>query len=146
MNTNNLTIPLDIRLDGKKNVYYLGRVKFPGTISLADGITFLIFLSDSGEEELQIACNDKDNTSFSKFNKKSDKMKISIESRIDKHKSMFYIAKLNYNGYIDCSREVSFMVFNSKEGSEELQINGNIISNKEGRPDTIKSNIEVYYK
>ena len=146
----NLKLELDVRLDGKEKVYYISRIKFPGIIDLSRGATFLIFLSDSGGEELQIACNDKDNTTYNKYSKKNNKLKVALDSRVDKHKAKYFVAKLHYDGYIDCSKnEAAFMVFTSKEGYEELQISGDIISNTEklqpiSEPTGRK--IEVYYK
>lgn len=49
---------LRIRLDKKKDadgkIYYLAKVKFPGTLDFKDGAVFLIFTSEEGEEEMQI--------------------------------------------------------------------------------------------
>ena len=153
MNINNLKVELDVRLDGKNKIYYIGRLKYPGRIDLSNGTTFLVFLSDSGGEELQIACNDKQNTTFNKYTKKNNKIKVSIDTRRDSTplKSIFYVAKLNYNGYIDCSRtETVFMVFTSKEGLEELQITGDIVDYKNDQNEKQKSpdgpRVEVIYK
>jgi len=128
MNINNLKVELDIREDSKGNIYHLGRLRAPCKIDLTEGVTFLIFLSSSGEEELQIACNDKENTTFSKYSKQNDRLKVTIEDREDQHGKVFYIAKLRYNGYVDCSGPdgVVFIVFTSKKSSEELQVVGTI--------------------
>lgn len=147
MNINNLKVELDIREDKKGHIYHLGRLKAPCRIDLTRGATFLIFISASGEEELQIACNDKENTTFSRYSKKSDRLKVSIEDREDQHGQIFYVAKLQYNGYVDCSGEKGavFMVFTSKEGSEELQIVGKIVGNNE-KEEPRQDGIEIFYK
>jgi hypothetical protein len=56
----NLTIRLKPRLDADGKKYYIGKIKCPANISCNDGVVFLLFLSDEGEEELQIAPMDKD--------------------------------------------------------------------------------------
>jgi len=55
MSTNNLMINLKERTDQDGNVFYVGKLKGPMTIDCRDGVTFLIFTSDKGEEQLQIA-------------------------------------------------------------------------------------------
>jgi len=142
---NNLKVELDIREDSKGHIFYIGRLKAPVKINLTNGATFLLFTSESGEEELQIACNDKDNTTFSKYSKYNDRLKVSLEDREDQYGKIFYVAKLQYNGYVDCSVDdgVVFMIFTSKAGSEELQIVGNI-SNKNLNKDSSRG-VEVIY-
>ena len=76
MNINNLKVELDIREDSKGHIYHLGRLRAPCKIDLTEGATFLIFISASGEEELQIACNDKENTTFSRYSKRNDRLKV----------------------------------------------------------------------
>ena len=150
MNINNLKVELDIREDKKGAIYHIGRLRAPINIDLSNGATFLIFISASGEEELQIACNDKDNATFPRYTKKADRIKVGFEDREDQHCQNFFVSKLQYNGYVNCSGEKGavFMVFTSKEGSEELQIVGDIIPNKSGRivDHTGEDGIEILYK
>lgn len=124
MHINNLKIELAPRFDKDEEVYYIGRLKFPGSIDCSNGVTFLIFLSESGLEELQIAVNDKDHVNFNRLIKKPDRLKIKLDSREDKDNNKFYIAKIMFNGYIKCNPELCFLVFKSKKGNEELQITG----------------------
>lgn len=58
MSSKNLTIDLKTRKDVDKNVFYVGKVKFPGTIDCSKGVVFLVFTSDQGQEQLQIAMMD----------------------------------------------------------------------------------------
>jgi hypothetical protein len=148
MNINNLKVELDIREDSNGAIYHLGRLRTPCKIDLTNGATFLIFISASGEEELQIACNDKENATFNKYTKQRDRLKVAIEDREDQHEEIFYVAKLQYNGYIDCGAGdgVVFIVFTSKEGSEELQIVGKIVSNNDKNIPAKRQGIEVIYK
>lgn len=148
MSINNLEIKLDAREDANGQVYYLGRQKAPYKIDLTNGATFLIFVSEPDEEELQIACNNKENTTFSKYSRRADRFKISLEDREDQFGQTFYVAKLQYNGYIDCSvgEGVVFIVFTSKEDSEELQIVGEIVTYDQDNLKSKKADIEVIRK
>lgn len=56
----NLNIDLKCRLDKNKNKYYVGKLLGPITIDLSEGATFLIFVSEEGNEQLQIAPLDND--------------------------------------------------------------------------------------
>ena len=49
-----LRILLDARKDGNNKTYHLGKLKFPGSLDCTDGIIFMIFTSEEGNEELQI--------------------------------------------------------------------------------------------
>ena len=51
---NNLTIELHSKKDTNQRTYYVGRLNAPITLDFKDGVTFLIFVSENGEEELQI--------------------------------------------------------------------------------------------
>ena len=131
MNSNNLRVDLDGRFDKKDNLYYIGRLAVPIYIDLTGGITLLVFLSESGDEELQIAVNNKENTTFSRITKKRDRLEIPLDVRTDQHGKKFYVAKIHMNGNIKCHEGIVFLIFISREGSEEIQIvssSGNIIS------------------
>lgn len=54
MANKNLTIDLNARPDENGNVFFVGKLEFPGTIDCTDGVTFIIFVSDKGNEQLQI--------------------------------------------------------------------------------------------
>ena len=134
MNSNNLIIDLDGRFDKKENLYFIGRLTAPISIDLNAGATILVFTSESGDEELQIAINDKENTTFSRITKKRDRLEIPLDTRTDQHGNKFYVAKVHMNGNIHCHEGVVFMIFLSREGNEEIQIvadSGNIIAGRE---------------
>jgi len=62
MQNKNLTIDLKAKKDIDKRTFYVGKLKFPGSIDCSKGVAFLIFVSDNGNEEMQIASIDtKDN-------------------------------------------------------------------------------------
>lgn len=126
MNKSNLIVDLEPRDDKKGNIYYIGRLKAPISIDFTSGVTLLVFLSESGDEELQIAVNDKENATFNKFTRKRDRLEIRLDGRTDQHDKKFYIAKLQMNGNIKCHDEIVFLVFISREGAEKIQIVGDI--------------------
>lgn len=55
MSNKNLTIDLKSRKDVDGETFYVGKVKGPVLFDAKDGIVFLVFVSDKGEEQLQIA-------------------------------------------------------------------------------------------
>jgi hypothetical protein len=52
--SNNLKIPLYAQKDKHGRTFYMARLQFPGTLNFKDGVSFIIFNSIEGEEELQI--------------------------------------------------------------------------------------------
>lgn len=59
MSNNNLTIPLHARTDNHGNKFFVGKLESPISINCKEGVTFIIFTSEAGTEELQIANMDK---------------------------------------------------------------------------------------
>ncbi len=59
MSNKNLTVDLKAKRDVDKRTFYVGKIQFPGFIDCSKGVAFLIFVSDQGEEQLQIAPMDK---------------------------------------------------------------------------------------
>ena len=55
MSSGRLTLPLEAKIDGNGQKYYIAKLKGPISINCKDGICLLVFTSDSGNEELQIA-------------------------------------------------------------------------------------------
>lgn len=59
MSNKNLTIDLKARKDIDGQVFYVGKIEAPVLIDCSEGAVFLVFVSDKGEEQLQIAPMDK---------------------------------------------------------------------------------------
>jgi len=59
MSNKNLIVGLKARKDVDGQTFYVGKLQFPGNINLKEGAVFLVFVSDKGEEQLQIALMDK---------------------------------------------------------------------------------------
>jgi hypothetical protein len=145
MSNKNLRIDLEPREDSKGNIYYIGRLQVPLTIDFTQGLAILVFLSESGDEELQLAMNDKNNFSSGKVRKRRNRLDIPLDVRTDRHKKQFYIAKVQIDATVSCNNEVVFLVFTSRAGKEEVQIVGEVDLFHEDPPGKAKQ-IEVIYK
>lgn len=55
MSDKNITIDLKADKDRHGNTFYVGKIKAPVLIDCSQGAAFLVFISESGEEQLQIA-------------------------------------------------------------------------------------------
>lgn len=58
MSNSNLKVDLYPRKDKDQNIYYVGKLKFKGNVNFEEGVTFLVFVSDQGNEQLQLAAMD----------------------------------------------------------------------------------------
>jgi hypothetical protein len=65
MSSKNLTIELRARQDKNKQTFYVGKLRAPVLIDCSEGAVFLIYVSEEGSEEMQVALmDDKDNADF----------------------------------------------------------------------------------
>lgn len=58
MSNHNVTVDLKARKDIDGQTFYVGKIKAPVMIDCTKGVVFLVFVSDKGEEQLQIALMD----------------------------------------------------------------------------------------
>lgn len=58
MSNKNLVVDLKARADGDGETFYVGKIKAPVSIDCSKGVVFLVFTSDKGDEQLQIALMD----------------------------------------------------------------------------------------
>jgi hypothetical protein len=58
MSNHNVTVDLKARKDKDGQTFYVGKIKAPVMIDCTKGAVFLVFVSDHGEEQLQIALMD----------------------------------------------------------------------------------------
>lgn len=58
MSNKNIVIDLKARKDVDGQTFYVGKIKAPVLIDCRPGAVFLVFVSDKGDEQLQIALMD----------------------------------------------------------------------------------------
>jgi hypothetical protein len=64
--SNNLSLELKSRKDKNGATYFVGKLEAPINIDCSEGVVFLIYVSENGSEELQIAkmSKSKDENAF----------------------------------------------------------------------------------
>jgi len=55
MSNKNITLDLKARTDKDGKIFYVAKIEAPVLIDCSEGAVFLVFVSDRGAEELQIA-------------------------------------------------------------------------------------------
>jgi hypothetical protein len=58
MPNKNVTLDLKARKDKDGMIFYVAKIKAPVLIDCSKGAVFLVFISDQGDEQLQIALMD----------------------------------------------------------------------------------------
>ncbi len=123
----NLTVQLEAKEDDFGGVFYIGKLLAPIEINCTLGVAFFIFVSDQGDEELQIAPMQV-NAVSNRHHFKNGRLKIDLETRLDKDKEKYYLCKMRDNMRISCNAGATFMVFVSREGVEQIQIDAQFIT------------------
>ena len=109
----------------------------------------MAFVSEDEAEEIQLAVNDKENSSFNKVKKEKaendlTRLKVRVDPRKDQFGNTFYVGKINYNLIIDGFDEIVFLLYTSKVGHEEVQIVGKMIETEMvKRTSSVDKNIEI---
>jgi len=121
-----ISIPLEAKKDSNENTFYIGKLQFNGMLSLEDGQSFMVFISDENCEELQIGPL----ASFKNYSRKimeteyvpNKKIHIPLRAHVDNYKKPYYVGELKGKGFIPANRGLFFTIFTSIEGREEIQI------------------------
>ena len=111
--------------DANGQPYYVGKLQFPGELNFERGVSFMIFVSDNGQEEIQIAPVDPSRRSRGRrsgFGYRGGRISIDLHSFRDGTGELVYIGEGQGPGKIDCTQGLFFTVFTSIEEREELQI------------------------
>lgn len=121
-----LVVDLTRLQDQNGDDYFVGKLQFPGTLDLEQGISFMIFTSERDRETLQISPID--------HRKRSNKIKrtsgwdasgsirIDLSSFLDTNKQTVYVGEVMAPSVIYTREGIFFSVYVSKTGREELQI------------------------
>lgn len=125
----NLKVQLMSHEDKNHNIFFVGKIYAPIALNLSKGACFLVFLSETDAEEIQVATLDED-AGLSNSYMHDNKLKVKLEKRIDSNKQFYYLAKVRENIIIEpeADRGLAFVVFTSKENKEELQLGGKFIT------------------
>lgn len=104
--------------------YYTGKFQFPGTLEFDAGISFMVFVSEEGQEELQIAPLDPSRRSRATRNEAilSHKLSINLHPQKDINGKTYYIGEAMGVAELKLRHGIFFAIFVSREGEEEIQI------------------------
>ena len=119
-------IPLTkIQRDANGQPYYIGKYQFPGTLEFEGGASFMVFLSEDGVEELQIAPLDPNKRMKSKRDGaglSGGRFSIDLHPMVDQNGKTYYVGEAMGLVEMKLQKGIFFTVFVSKTGMEELQI------------------------
>lgn len=87
--SNNLSVELKPHLDGNGHTYYVGKLEFPGEIDCREGVSLLVFISEPGCEEIQIANLPKKNVDDKKEMKKAPSPPVVYKNHTNKNSDRF---------------------------------------------------------
>jgi hypothetical protein len=126
--------PLKIQLfpksDTDDQVFYIGKLCFPGTISLGKGVSFYIYINDN-VKELHICPTrslvDDPTTYNTRSRKKTSRSKhnniaIDLATEYDTDENSYFVGSIASNLSVSASEGIVFLVFVADVGEEELQI------------------------
>lgn len=131
-------IKMTPRRDRDGAIFYIGDVKWPGTINFEKGVAF-IFYPEMEVPELHICTLESPDISSvfdyyslrktrSAKSSKSSNLPIELHPRFETNPPIgqkprkFYIGKIQFNGTIVANDGIIFFAFIQDEGEEELQI------------------------
>lgn len=119
-------IPLvKIPKDSVGNPYFIGKQQYPGTWDFDRGVSFMVFVAESGVEELQIAPADPSrrkslNDGGATLN--NGKLTVDLHPMRDSNGCKYYVGEVTSLVKIDMFVGVFFTVFTSIVGQEQIQI------------------------
>lgn len=113
-----------IARDANDQPYYIGKLQFPGTLKFECGVSFFIFLSEDGQEELQIAPLTTSRRSKTDDDLYMNKSRISVDlyPMVDQNGRTYYVGEAVGLAKLDLVRGIFFTIFTSRPGHEEIQI------------------------
>lgn len=131
-------VPLTRLEDEHGNDYFIGKLQSSITLDFDEGISFMIFTSEKGAEELHIGVVE-DPQKIRKARKSgmhvSNRITIDMHSCLDSDQQTFYVGEAICPAFIKCRNPgIFFTFFCSKKGKEELQISRLAHNRKKRRP------------
>lgn len=112
-----------IAKDANGQPYYIGKLQHPGTLDFEYGVSFFVFVSEEGLEELQIAPLDPSRIGKSRNDSYlNGRISINLYPMEDQNGRTYYVGEIVGLSKIDLRPGVFFTIFTSKPGHEEIQI------------------------
>lgn len=126
-----LKVQLFPKADTDGQVFYIGKLRFNGSLNVGKGQSFLIYLDDD-IKELHIAPSDcMELIDVFKYYKtarrkasrnRHNNIAVELQSVEAEGGKSFYIGHLECDATVDASEGLVFLVFTADPGEEELQI------------------------
>lgn len=113
-----------ITRDANGQPYYIGKQQFPGTLNFECGASFFVFLSEEGQEELQIAplTTSRRLKSDNDLYVNKSRINIDLHPMVDQNGRTYYVGEAIGLVQLDLIHGIFFTIFTSKPGHEEIQI------------------------
>jgi hypothetical protein len=112
--------------DNAGNPYFIGKLQFPAIMKFEKGASFMVFLAESGAEELQIGPIDPSRRSKARGSGgvaiNNGRFSIDIHPMIDQNGDRYYVGEAIGLFEIDLVPGIFFTVFTSICGQEQIQI------------------------
>lgn len=118
-----IAVQLEAKKDENGNTFHTGKLQFNGSLSLDDGQSFMVFISDENFEELQIGplSNVKNSRRQINYSEK-ERICVKLKPHKDGFEKTYYVGELKGNGSISANKGLFFTIFTAIKGREELQI------------------------
>jgi hypothetical protein len=128
-------VKLKRMFDSKGNPYYIGKKQLCGTLDFNKGGSFMVFVSEEGVEELQIAPMHPAKVKYYHGNVRlmNGRIEIPLKALDDQNGNTYYVGEVVGPIVKDLIVGVFFTVFLSREGYEVLQIS--TLQHKEDLPE-----------
>ncbi len=114
-----------IARDANGQPFFIGKLQFPGTMEFDKGVSFMVFVSEEGVEELQIAPLDPSRRSKSHRDSSGingGRFSVELNPMVDRAGNTYYVGEARGFVQMDLRQGIFFTIFVSRPGSEELQI------------------------
>jgi len=131
-----MIIPLETRTDRDNQVYYIGKVKFGGTMSFKDGAAFIVYLDDdlqqlhytvASEPGLYDAFRYYQVAKRKIIKPRNNNILVDLEPRMEENtknskQRTFFVGRVKADVTLDAANGITFLIFVADQGEEELQI------------------------
>lgn len=118
--------------------FYIGKLQFPGTLEFEPGVSFMVFISEEGNEQLHISPLDPSRLRGCRENATAminhGKFSVELHPMEDQNGKTYYVGEALGFFNMDLRKGIFFTVFTSRPGQEEIQISRLNAKRKQRRP------------